>query len=88
MKMGEAYLLKSLAEIFELKWHKPTWHVLKVQILFPTIYECESAFSPLLAIKPKARNRLDEIYDKRVALSKTEPRIGRLIAKNEVHPSH
>ena len=27
MKMGEAYLVKSLDEAFELKWHKPTWHV-------------------------------------------------------------
>ena len=93
MKKGEAYLVKSLAETFELKWHKPTWHVedgleSTNSTVFPTIYECESAFSPLLAIKPKARNRLDAIYDKRVALSKTEPCIGRLIAKEEVHPSH
>ena len=44
--------------------------VLKVLIPFPTIYECKSAFSALLAIKPKAQNRLDAIHDMRLALSK------------------
>ena len=61
---------------------------LKVLIPFPTTYECESAFSALLAIKPKARNRLDAIHDMRVALSKTEPNIAELIAQKQVHPSH
>jgi len=45
---------------------------LKVLIPFPTTYECESAFSSLLSIKPTARNRLDAIHDMRVALYKTE----------------
>ena len=48
---------------------------LKVLILFPTTYECESAFSALLFIKPKARNLLNAIHDMRVALLKTEPNI-------------
>ena len=61
---------------------------LKVLIPFPTTYECESAFSALLAIKPKARNRLDAIHDTRVALSKTEPNIAELIAQKQVNPSH
>ena len=43
---------------------------LKVLIPFPTTYDCESAFSALLTIKPKARNRLDTIHDTRIALSK------------------
>ena len=60
---------------------------LKVLIPFPTTYECDSAFSALLTIKSKARNRLDVIHDMRVALSKTEPHIAELIAKKEVHPS-
>jgi len=60
---------------------------LKVSIPFPTTYECESEFSALLAIKPKARNRLDAIHDMRVALSKTKLNIAELIAKKEVHPS-
>ena len=46
---------------------------LKVLIPFPRTYECESAFSALLVIKLKARNRLDAIHDMRVALSKTKP---------------
>jgi len=46
---------------------------LKVLIPFLTTYECESAFSVLLAIKPKTRNRLDAIHDMRFALSTTEP---------------
>ena len=61
---------------------------LKVLIPFPTTYECESVFSALLAIKPKARNRLDAIHDMRVTLSKTEPNIAELIAQKQVHPSH
>jgi len=61
---------------------------LKVLILFPTTYERESAFSALLAIKPKARNRLDVIHDWMFALYKMEPNIAELTAKKEVHPSH
>ena len=61
---------------------------LKVLIPFPTTYECESAFSALLAIKPKARNRLDAIHDMRVALSTTEPNIAELVTKKQLHPSH
>ena len=48
---------------------------LKVLIPFPTTYECESAFSALVAIKPKARSWLDAIHDMKVALSKTEPNL-------------
>ena len=61
---------------------------LKVLIPFPTTYECESVFSALLAINPKARNVLDAIHDMRVALSKTEPNITELIAQKQVYPSH
>ena len=50
---------------------------LKVLIPFPTTYECESAFSSLLSIKPTARNRLDAIHDMRVALYKTEKKHSR-----------
>jgi len=48
---------------------------LKVLIPYLTTYECESAFSALLAIKTKGRNQLDTIHDMRVALSKTKPNI-------------
>ena len=43
---------------------------LKVLIPFPTTYVCKYAFSALLTIKQKARNRLDGIHYMRVALSK------------------
>ena len=59
---------------------------LKVLIPFQTTYECESAFSTLLAIKPKAQNQLDAIRDMMVVLPK--PTIAELIAKKEVHSSH
>jgi len=36
---------------------------LKVLIPFPITYECESAYTALLAIKPKAQNWLDAIHD-------------------------
>ena len=61
---------------------------LKVLISFSTTYECESAFSALLAIKPKARNRLDAMRDMRVALSKMEPNTPEMIAQKQVHQSH
>ena len=56
---------------------------LKVLNPFPTTYECESAFSKLLAIKLKAQNRLNAIHDMRVALSKTEPNIAELADSKE-----
>ena len=46
--------------------------------------ECKSTFAALLAMKQKARNRLDVIHDMRVALSKTEPSKAELVAKKKV----
>ena len=42
---------------------------------FSSTYSCETAFSQLLHIKTKYRNRLEVKYDLRCALSKTKPRI-------------
>ena len=53
----------------------------KVLIPFPTTYECKYTFTALLVMKLKGRNRLDAIHDMKVALSKTEPCIAKLIAK-------
>ena len=61
---------------------------LKVLIPFPTTCECESAFSALFAIKPKAKNQLHAIHDMRIAFFETEPNIAELIAHKQVHPSH
>ena len=60
---------------------------LKVLIPFPATSECEFAFSALLSIKPKARNRLDGMGNMTVALSKTEPHTVEVIAKKKVYPS-
>ena len=49
---------------------------------------CESAFSTLLNVKTKQRNRLEVDQNIRCALSSTEPRIKNLVAKVQSHPSH
>jgi hypothetical protein len=41
----------------------------KMLLPFPTTYLCEAGFSSLLAIKTKARNRLDPQHDLRCALA-------------------
>lgn len=61
---------------------------LRVLIPFATTYECETAFSTLLAIKTKSRNRLGVTNDIRVALSKTKPNIDELVREKQMHPSH
>ena len=56
---------------------------LKVLIPLATTYEYEAAFSILIHIKSKYRNRLDATHDMRVVLSKTQPKIDILIVKEE-----
>jgi hypothetical protein len=56
---------------------------------FATTYLCESAFSTLLYLKSKYRNRIrniDEIM--RPALCKIEPRFSLLCSNKQAHPSH
>ena len=50
-------------------------------LFFNTTWLCESAFSSLLNIKSKLRNRLDVEADIRCALSSTAPRIQSLVDK-------
>ena len=61
---------------------------LKILIAFPTTNECEFAYLALLAIKPKARNRVDAIHDMGVALSKTKLNIAELITKKNKCTRH
>ena len=61
---------------------------LKVLIPCPITYECEAAFSALLAMEPKAQNRLDAIHDLGVALSKTKSNIAEVTTKKKVHLPH
>ena len=52
---------------------------LKLLMPFPSTYLCEAAFSSMLVIKTKARNRLDAEPDLRCCLAVTEPRIQKLV---------
>ena len=59
---------------------------------FPTTYLCEAGFSTLLAIKTKARNKLNVEADMRLAITKMSPNIDELVTKkekqNKAHASH
>lgn len=61
---------------------------LRLYLPFSSTYLCEKAFSTLVAIKTKYRNKLDVASDLRCALTKTQPRIGILVRKMQAHPSH
>ena len=60
---------------------------LKKLIPFATTYECETAFSTLLAIKTKSLNRLEVTNEMRVALAKTKPNLEELVQAKQIHPS-
>ncbi|XP_076065235.1 zinc finger BED domain-containing protein 5-like [Oratosquilla oratoria] len=60
----------------------------KMLLPFATTYTCESGFAALTAIKTKRRNRLQPEHDLRVALSRTEPRIEKLISMIQAQGSH
>ena len=55
---------------------------------FSSTYLCERAFSAVVAIKTKYRNKLDIASDLRCALTSIQPRIGNLINTMQALPSH
>lgn len=61
---------------------------IRILLPFPTTYMCELSFSHLLSLKTKQRNRLTAENDLRCALSKTKPRIDRIIAVKQCQTSH
>uniref|UniRef100_UPI00358E8A1A protein FAM200C-like n=1 Tax=Myxine glutinosa TaxID=7769 RepID=UPI00358E8A1A len=61
---------------------------LRMTLPFVMTYLCEAGFSVLVVMKTKLRARLDVGPDMRVALSKTAPRIKRLVEEKQEHPSH
>ena len=61
---------------------------LKIIIPFSSTYLCESGFSRLLAIKTKARNKLEVEDDMRCSLSFSAPNITDLAASKQVQKSH
>ncbi|XP_068235858.1 protein FAM200A-like [Palaemon carinicauda] len=68
----------------------PTLASRAVQILigFSTTYLSEQAFSSVLGMKTKKRNRLNVSSDSRVALSVTKPRIEKIAQAKQAQPSH
>ena len=74
-------------------WKVFSYHFLAKQafsplIPFATTYLCEAAFSALVTIKTKHRNRLDVQHDLRVALSKTRPQFCLLVQDRQQQASH
>ncbi|KAL4130817.1 hypothetical protein QTP88_008198 [Uroleucon formosanum] len=62
---------------------------LKVLIPFPTTYLCEKAFSALVYVKNKFRNRLENVVSElRLKLSNIDPNIEKLMPEMEYHPSY
>ncbi|KAI6648073.1 Zinc finger BED domain-containing protein 5-like [Oopsacas minuta] len=61
---------------------------LKLLMPFPSTYLCEAAFSSMLVIKTKARNRLDVKPDLRCCLAITQPRIQKLVDEKQHQKSH
>ena len=75
---------------FSMKSSYPRlYNIAQREILpFGSTYLCETAFSAMLQIKSKQRNRLNVGDDIRCCLAKTEPRIRKLVDELQHHPSH
>ncbi|CAK1592459.1 unnamed protein product [Parnassius mnemosyne] len=61
---------------------------LKLFLPFSSTYLCEKAFSAVVVIKTKYRNKLDITSDLRCALSSIQPRIENIVKNMQAHPSH
>lgn len=62
---------------------------LTLLVAFPSTYLCESAFSTVVTIKSKARNRLLDLdADLRCAITKLQPNIKEIIKKRQSQISH
>ena len=64
----------------------PAINAMAVVLPFSTTYFCESGFSTMMYIKNKHRNRL-QLDDLRIALSKTEPLLERIIKMKQQQKS-
>ena len=62
--------------------------MLRVLMPFPSTCMCEVTFSSLLLIKSKLRSKLRAEDDLRCAVSKTSPRIEKLVLNKQYQPSH
>ena len=61
---------------------------LRILAMFGSIYLCEAAFSMLIAVKTKYRNKLNAEGKLRFALSGIQPRIHDIVAKRQCQVSH
>ncbi|XP_076069775.1 protein FAM200C-like [Oratosquilla oratoria] len=62
---------------------------LTLLVAFPSTYLCESAFSSMVEIKTKSRNRLIDLEsDLRCTISKVEPNIEALVKAKQMQKSH
>ena len=87
----ELFLEKSLSQFWvsmQLPYPKISRAALKIVVPFVSTYLCERGFSTLVQIKTKARNKLDVQDHMRLALCHTQPRIKKLCAELQAHPSH
>ena len=69
-------------------YSKVSMIALRVLVPFASTYLCEAAFSTLVNIKTKNRNRLDVGDDMRLALTNVRPRISNSTAEMQHQASH
>jgi hypothetical protein len=61
---------------------------IRILLVFPTSYLCETGFSAVASLKSKYRNKLQLEKELRVAISNVEPNLQRLCATKQAHVSH
>ena len=78
----------SFSVSMQRSYAKISMAVFKIIPPFVSTYLCERGFSTLIQIKTKARNKLEVQDHMRLAVLRTEPRIKKLCAELQAHPSH
>ena len=87
----DAFAMKSMEDFWcgmKDSYPQLTDIAIKVLLPFASTYLCESGFSTLLAIKCKARNKLQVEDDLRCALATTAPRFEKLVRSKQAQKSH
>ena len=84
---------KKVWKLIECTSYLPVHPLISIQalcvlVMFGSTYLCEAAFSTLVAIKTKYRNKLEVEGDLRCALSGIKPRINELFSKKQCEVSH
>ena len=87
----DRFIEKPLSQFWfsmQRSYAKISMAALKIITHFVSTYLCERGFFTLLQIKTKARNKLDVQDHMRLEVSRTQPRIKKLYAELQTHPSH